>query len=158
MLIAALREQGIEAVDLGIVPDDFKQLHATLGRARHEFDMVITSGGVSMGVFFGKHRAANRIMLLAIANNLSVCLSHPRTLNPGEKDMLKEVLTELGGTIHFGRVMMKPGKPTTFATLHRPGGNASMSFFALPGAFVLDRVMIFLRTLTVLLQAILSRA
>lgn len=47
-------------------------------------DVLITSGGVSMG----------------------------------ELDLLKPTLERsLGGTIHFGRVAMKPGKPTTFATV-----------------------------------------
>ena len=36
----------------------------------------------------------------------------------GEHDLLKPTLERsLGGTIHFGRVSMKPGKPTTFATV-----------------------------------------
>lgn len=36
----------------------------------------------------------------------------------GELDLLKPTLERrLGGTIHFGRVAMKPGKPTTFATV-----------------------------------------
>ena len=41
---------------------------------------------------------------------------------------MKELIsTDLSGTIHFGRVNMKPGKPTTFATI----GN--VLFFGLPG-------------------------
>lgn len=40
----------------------------------------------------------------------------------GELDLLKPTIERsLGGTIHFGRVSMKPGKPTTFATV--PGVN-----------------------------------
>lgn len=36
----------------------------------------------------------------------------------GELDLLKPTIERsLGGTIHFGRVSMKPGKPTTFATV-----------------------------------------
>lgn len=36
----------------------------------------------------------------------------------GELDLLKPTIErKLGGTIHFGRVAMKPGKPTTFATV-----------------------------------------
>jgi hypothetical protein len=38
----------------------------------------------------------------------------------GEADLLKSLLqTRLGGTLHFGRLNMKPGKPTTFATIPR---------------------------------------
>ncbi|KAJ2750418.1 hypothetical protein IWQ56_007039, partial [Coemansia nantahalensis] len=47
----------------------------------------------------------------------------------GERDWLKAVVEQrLGGTIHFGRVAMKPSKPTTFATV--PGAGF---VFALPG-------------------------
>lgn len=36
----------------------------------------------------------------------------------GELDLLKPTIErQLGGTVHFGRVSMKPGKPTTFATV-----------------------------------------
>ena len=36
----------------------------------------------------------------------------------GELDLLKPTIERgLGGSIHFGRVSMKPGKPTTFATV-----------------------------------------
>ena len=48
---AALRRMGpaIQLVDLGLVPDDPAQLEATLARALREADVVLTSGGVSMG-------------------------------------------------------------------------------------------------------------
>jgi gephyrin len=46
----------------------------------------------------------------------------------GEADLLKSILErELGCDIHFGRVFMKPGKPTTFATKGRK------LVFSLPG-------------------------
>lgn len=50
----------------------------------------------------------------------------------GERDYLKRVVIGLGGRIEFGRVALKPGKPTTFATLPSalPGGGL---LFALPG-------------------------
>ena len=36
----------------------------------------------------------------------------------GDRDILRQVLTQgFGAKIHFARVNMKPGKPTTFATL-----------------------------------------
>jgi gephyrin len=34
----------------------------------------------------------------------------------GEADLLQPILQTIG-TIHFGRICMKPGKPTTFATV-----------------------------------------
>jgi len=63
----------------------------------------------------------------------------------GELDLLKPTLERsLSGTIHFGRVAMKPGKPTTFATVpssslkdpttgSRDGGAADKLVFSLPG-------------------------
>lgn len=66
-------------------------------------DVIITSGGVSMG----------------------------------ELDLLKPTIERsLGGTIHFGRVSMKPGKPTTFATVpfkSNTGKDTSKVIFSLPG-------------------------
>ncbi|CAG9466336.1 unnamed protein product [Pedinophyceae sp. YPF-701] len=51
----------------------------------------------------------------------------------GDRDYVKAALDALGGTIHFGRVLMKPGKPLVYATI--PGGThgAPVHFFGLPG-------------------------
>jgi gephyrin len=66
-------------------------------------DVIVTSGGVSMG----------------------------------ELDLLKPTIERsLGGTIHFGRVSMKPGKPTTFATVpfkDNAGERETKVIFSLPG-------------------------
>jgi len=66
-------------------------------------DVIVTSGGVSMG----------------------------------ELDLLKPTIERsLGGTIHFGRVSMKPGKPTTFATVPLTGDTGESKtkvIFSLPG-------------------------
>ena len=55
----------------------------------------------------------------------------------GELDLLKPTIERsLGGTIHFGRVSMKPGKPTTFATVlvkDNDGNRVTKLIFALPG-------------------------
>ncbi|KAF8207824.1 MoaB/Mog domain-containing protein [Mycena galopus ATCC 62051] len=51
----------------------------------------------------------------------------------GPTDLLKPVIERhFAGTIHFGRVTVKPGKPTTFATIPCAGGIAK-PVFALPG-------------------------
>lgn len=61
--------------------------------------------------------------------DLSCPLSLPECLHPagapggvsmGDKDFVKPLL-EQHATVHFGRVLMKPGKPLTFATLDVPG-------------------------------------
>ena len=53
----------------------------------------------------------------------------------GVGDLLKPVIERhFGGSIHFGRVMVKPGKPTTFATLPIPDAPGThKTLFALPG-------------------------
>jgi gephyrin len=55
----------------------------------------------------------------------------------GELDLLKPTIERsLGGTIHFGRVNMKPGKPTTFATVPAKddsGNRVNKVVFSLPG-------------------------
>lgn len=83
-LHAALKASGFAVHDLGIVADDEQAHVAALAIGKKEADVVITTGGTSMG----------------------------------ESDLLKPVIERnFGGTVHFGRVAMKPGKPTTFATL-----------------------------------------
>ncbi|KAK8432113.1 gephyrin [Phyllosticta citricarpa] len=102
-LLNAARAAGFEAVDLGIASDKPGTLETRLRSALRSVDVVITSGGVSMG----------------------------------ELDLLKPTIErQLGGTIHFGRVSMKPGKPTTFATVpfkNNAGDPAHRVVFSLPG-------------------------
>jgi molybdenum cofactor synthesis domain-containing protein len=60
----------------------------------------------------------------------------------GNADFIKPILQELG-TIHFNKLNMKPGKPTTFATIQtrnmksagdeNQGNEKSILFFGLPG-------------------------
>ena len=97
-----------EVVDLGIARDTpASTLETALRDAYrlHDLDVVVTTGGVSMG----------------------------------ELDLLKPTIERtLGGTIHFGRVNMKPGKPSTFASVPvKPSGGTSARtqrlVFALPG-------------------------
>jgi gephyrin len=102
-LLTAIQGSGFEAVDLGIASDKPGALEQTLRDAMRRVDVIVTSGGVSMG----------------------------------ELDLLKPTIErQLGGTIHFGRVSMKPGKPTTFATVpfkSNTGERESKVVFSLPG-------------------------
>ncbi len=50
-LQAALEDFGAIVVDYGIVPDDAEALNKTLGHAARNGDVVVTSGGVSMGEY-----------------------------------------------------------------------------------------------------------
>ncbi|KAI5806745.1 hypothetical protein DFH27DRAFT_642558 [Peziza echinospora] len=86
-LLAALSSWGFQVVDLGIAKDEESAISTTLSTSLQKVNVVISTGGVSMG----------------------------------ERDLLKPILQHtLNGTIHFGRVAMKPGKPTTFATYPVP--------------------------------------
>ena len=91
-LLSCLTSWGFPTVDLGIARDtpvgeleqSLRDALRGVGKAQSSVDVIITTGGVSMG----------------------------------ELDLLKPTIERsLGGTIHFGRVSMKPGKPTTFATI-----------------------------------------
>ncbi|XP_073788116.1 gephyrin b isoform X13 [Danio rerio] len=97
-LLATIQEHGYPTINLGIVGDNPDDLLNALNEGINRADVIITSGGVSMG----------------------------------EKDYLKQVLDiDLHAQIHFGRVFMKPGLPTTFATLDMDGSRKLI--FALPG-------------------------
>ncbi|BBI53687.1 hypothetical protein HORIV_61080 [Vreelandella olivaria] len=48
-LMGLLTEQGAEVIDLGILPDDLSATKAALENAAQQSDLVITSGGVSVG-------------------------------------------------------------------------------------------------------------
>jgi gephyrin len=104
-LLAAVAQAGGKPLDLGIVRDRPDELERTLARGLCEADVLVTSGGVSMG----------------------------------ELDLLKPAL-ERWGHVVFGRILMKPGKPLTFAML--PARDAAgvvtadrplRPVFALPG-------------------------
>ena len=57
-------------------------------------------------------------------------------ISMGETDIVEEVLLQhLGGRLHFGRLHMKPGKPTTVMTLPsvHPEQHSDRMIFCLPG-------------------------
>jgi len=49
VLVSLLRALGCEVLDLGIVPDSLEATRAALRRAARESDLIVTSGGVSVG-------------------------------------------------------------------------------------------------------------
>jgi molybdenum cofactor synthesis domain-containing protein len=97
-LIGAVRQTGAEPLDLGIAPDTPEgtgkpaKLQTLIERGLAEADVLLTSGGVSMG----------------------------------QLDLVKPYLAARG-TLHFGRINAKPGKPLTFVTVE------GKPCFALPG-------------------------
>lgn len=93
-LLSLVDNEGAIANDGGLIRDNFEALKAAVSRAALENDIVVTTGGASVG----------------------------------RADLAKRVLEELRATFKFGRLHMKPGKPTTFAVL--PSGSV---YFGLPG-------------------------
>ncbi len=91
-LMGAVRQAGAEPLDLGIIQDKAGSLESLIERGLAEADVLLTSGGVSMG----------------------------------QLDLVKPYLASRG-TVHFGRVNTKPGKPVTFATVD------GTPCFAMPG-------------------------
>ncbi|THC98561.1 hypothetical protein EYZ11_001991 [Aspergillus tanneri] len=116
-LLSCLGSWGFPTVDLGIARDtpvgelehNLRNALRGVGKSNTSVDVIVTTGGVSMG----------------------------------ELDLLKPTIERsLGGTIHFGRVSMKPGKPTTFATIPFKASSSTQSeqqeresklIFSLPG-------------------------
>ena len=94
MLKSILREFQLasEIKDYEAVGDTEAELDAAMQKASLECDIVVTSGGVSMG----------------------------------ELDLVKPYI-EKNGTVYFGRINMKPGKPATFGKINKA------LIFALPG-------------------------
>lgn len=92
-LLCQIRAAGAEAVDLGIVEDTMEATVAAFETGSSECDILVSSGGVSMG----------------------------------DLDFVRPALLELGFTLHFEKVALAPGKPTTFATRER------RLVFGLPG-------------------------
>lgn len=95
-LRAAVLALGGQPLDLGIAADTRERLAGQLQAGLAQADILLTSGGVSMG----------------------------------ERDFVKPLL-EAAGTVHFGRLLMKPGKPLTFATVEVDGRRKLI--FGLPG-------------------------
>jgi molybdopterin molybdotransferase len=81
-LLAALNEAGAEVKVIATAPDSPDLLRGVVNHALREADVLVTSGGVSVGTH----------------------------------DLVKPLLESMG-TVHIGRVKLKPGKPFTFATL-----------------------------------------
>lgn len=75
-LVSILRHLNFEVIDLGIVGDTMEATTKALKKGMERADVIISTGGTSMGV----------------------------------GDLLKPCIEqEMKGTIHFGRVAMKPG-------------------------------------------------
>ncbi|CAG8453862.1 8482_t:CDS:2, partial [Funneliformis caledonium] len=113
--LAISKVTGFDVKDFGISSDNVQELENVLNSALSQVDILVTTGGVSMGEF----------------------------------DLLKPTLERsLGATLHFGRIKMKPGKPTTFATIGTE--KSKKLIFGLPGNPVSATVTFYLFVLPTL--------
>ncbi|TWH76769.1 molybdopterin molybdotransferase [Azomonas agilis] len=48
-LLARLHQAGVRVIDLGIIPDDPHKIREALNEAAHQADLIVSSGGVSVG-------------------------------------------------------------------------------------------------------------
>ncbi|MCP4215565.1 MAG: molybdopterin molybdotransferase MoeA [bacterium] len=92
-IAAQVLRTGADVTSMGNVGDDIDDIKKHIGEALEQNDMVLISGGVSMGDY----------------------------------DFVPGILNDLGVTLHFDKVAIKPGKPTVFGT----AGNTLV--FGLPG-------------------------
>ncbi|SFO97771.1 gephyrin-like molybdotransferase Glp [Salibacterium halotolerans] len=83
MIMAQIEQAGGEAVSFGTVSDDFDETLSTVQKALHSVDILLTTGGVSVGDY----------------------------------DYIPDILNELGASVHFNKVSMRPGSVTTAASL-----------------------------------------
>ena len=100
-IMSLVQNFGALVVDLGQASDTIESLEEKLSAGLSSCDIVVTSGGVSMG----------------------------------ELDLIENVLVQkLHATVKFGRIHMKPGKPTTFLTIENFGSkNLTKFVLSLPG-------------------------
>jgi gephyrin len=119
-LQAALEGLGYRVVDLGIVHDKF----------------VLIARVVSASLTPLFRSVQDHVAKIQEGLDTADLILTTGGTSMGPGDLLKPVIEHnLQGTIHFGRVKMKPGKPTAFATIPKMKGpqGGHTPIFALPG-------------------------
>lgn len=112
VLTAALRDCGCEVLDLGIVPDTLAATRSALVEAAHQCDLIITSGGVSVG-------DEDHIK--------------PAVLAEGSIDMW-QISMKPGKPLAWGQVhKANKGNHPAVGVDAKPGSNAMAQFLGLPG-------------------------
>ena len=116
-LRAVLEGLGYEVVDLGIVVDQLSKRY---------IQFQFRTNGV--------HRVDAHVQAIQKGLDEADVILTTGGTSMGPTDLLKPVIERnFKGTIHFGRVAIKPGKPTTFATIPTGDHGLRKPIFALPG-------------------------
>ncbi len=106
MLLAAVAMAGGEAVDLGVAGDDRRDLEARLARGLAEADILLTSGGVSMG---------NRDLIKPLLEQAGMMHFGRLFMKPGKPCAFATVEREGRRVLAFGL----PGNPvSSLVTFH----------------------------------------
>jgi molybdopterin molybdotransferase len=136
-VMGMLRRMGCEVIDLGAIPDEPVHLKETFIRASTQADVIITSGGVSVG------EADHTKAIMAELGG------HPQTPEAG---------------VDFWRIAMRPGRPMAFGSIARQALNGAVLdpskevlLFGLPGnpVAVMVTFMLFVRPA---LQALMGQS
>ncbi|GFS89055.1 gephyrin [Nephila pilipes] len=125
----ALLSTGDEVVESGtpLSPGFIRDCNrSSLGFLLYENKITVVDCGIA------KDTADDYMCYLRTAFEAADIIVTSGSVSMGEKDILKQVLQiDFGAIIHFGRIHMKPGKPTTFSTLTFEGKRKLI--FCLPG-------------------------
>lgn len=96
MIVALAEASGAEVIDCGRIPDNAVEFRAAIGQAVAEADVIVTSGGVSMGDFD---------VVKAVLRDEAGVDFFPVAMKPGKP----QGFGVLGGTLFFGL----PGNPVS---------------------------------------------
>ncbi|WP_255314232.1 gephyrin-like molybdotransferase Glp [Bacillus sp. FJAT-26390] len=125
MVAAMVEQSGAEPILCGSLPDELGAVEAALSSVRERADLIITTGGVSVGDFdvmsellhsLKKGSLAEPLQTRSSANSAS---SAPAPINERQNKIL------------FDRVAMRPGSPTSAAVV---GGKLLFALSGNPGA------------------------
>lgn len=102
LLISWLQMRGAQVMDGGILPDDLARTETTLGYAAKKFDVLITSGGASVG---------EADYLKQAVENIGTLTTHTLAVKPGKPFAW--------GQIGNAKIFVLPGNPVAaFVTAH----------------------------------------
>ncbi|MFC4776080.1 gephyrin-like molybdotransferase Glp [Paenibacillus sp. GCM10023252] len=112
-MVAAMAEHsGAEVISFGTLPDEPGEVAAALARALEDADLIVTTGGVSVG-------------------DHDVMADIVRALRQGSLSAANPVMDDPRSRVLFDRVAMRPGSPTSAAVL---SGKLLVALSGNPGA------------------------
>ena len=122
-LQAAILSTGDELLDAGATPRPGQVLNSNSYTIAAQ---VMESGAhpLMLGIARDDREETRRKLEEGLAADILITTGG---VSVGDRDLVKEILVELGGEIRFWKVSMKPGKPVAFAVVR------GIPVFALPG-------------------------